>query len=199
MTNTFCTTTCVASKNYGGYPSTGDNPYFGNPTNRGTILGGGTIKSTYAVWNTPTMASMGSKEFTNYSWPVTGGGEIGCYNCITGAVTPFPKLGQFMMVKYTTKIAGSTNNALLFGGSAKNAASGLHPYPKSFVTLLIGGAIRSGDWNIFSGVFTPALSGATTTYAVDSGANPTYQIPGMLVYNFGTRVPHTSNYQRRTD
>lgn len=123
--------------------------------------------------------------------------------------------GDQVIMKYTTDIAGVSNNVLLFGASdSANKAKSINQVA-SIDTKLYKTAIRNGAWDIYNGVFSPAVSvvnsgawnveagvdNSTTLVAsgTDNAANPTQDVPGELVYTYGSGgQPTTDEYKPRT-
>ena len=122
--------------------------------------------------------------------------------------------GDQVIVKVTSDIAGAANNALLFGSS--DSANKYQNNQAAVVEVkLYKTAIRNGDWNPTTAPWggTPvsvAQSGAwnvsagvdnsTTLIAsgTDDAANPTQDVPGELVYHYGSGSdPTTDQYEAR--
>tara|TARA_R100000353_G_C6430277_1_gene175704 strand:+ start:26 stop:640 length:615 start_codon:yes stop_codon:yes gene_type:complete len=130
---------------------------------------------------------------------------------ITGAnmTAPFPQNADQVITKATTEIAGITNNALLFGASdsaqdpsIKQAAvvevklyktairnGEFNPVTAQFDTEPVAVAV-SGAFNIGAGVDNSATLVASGT---DNAANPTQDVPGELVYNYGSGADPTQD------
>jgi hypothetical protein len=122
--------------------------------------------------------------------------------------------GDQVIVKVTSDIAGAANNTLLFGAS--DSANKYQNNQAAVVEVkLYKTAIRNGDWNPTTAPWggTPvsvAQSGAwnvsagvdnsTTLIAsgTDDAANPTQDVPGELVYHYGSGSdPTTDQYEAR--
>ena len=122
--------------------------------------------------------------------------------------------GDQVIRKVTNDIAGASNTVLLTGGSnsanrpfsiKQVAAASSHQYKT---------AVRTGGWQEYSGVFSPAVkvvssgfwSQATDTdtssviksSGVDNAANPTKTVPGELVYRQGGKLPKQDDYKAKT-
>lgn len=111
--------------------------------------------------------------------------------------------GDQVIVKSTTDIAGVSNTVLLGGDSnSANAPNSEHQAAVIEVTLYKT-AVRQGQWNPVSGVFDTeplgvaqtgawnieaSVDNATTLVAsgTDDAANPTQDVPGELVYHYGS-------------
>ena len=59
-------------------------------------------------------------------------------------------------------------------------------------------AIRAGQWNIYTGQFSPAPTVAVDSLATDSAATPTRSAPGDLVYKTGKPNPVVDAYKAKT-
>jgi hypothetical protein len=55
-------------------------------------------------------------------------------------------------------------------------------------------SIRNGNWNAFSGAFSPAITGGLTDFGIDEAANPSRGTPGELAYMDGSPNPTTDEY-----
>ena len=136
----------------------------------------------------------------------------------TGVLAPalgstFNNQPSQIITKYTTSIAGLTNytQAVRSAGS-----SGIFSIQQLDVMESINykTSIVSGNWNIFSGAFSPALLvqdlGAWDIAAsaddssnlrgnqTDTAANPTPAIPGRLTFLYGNPTPSGALYSPRT-
>ena len=68
-----------------------------------------------------------------------------------------------------------------------------------------GTAFRSGEFNLFTGEYDPALSGVNTLFAnavngetpIDQAAHPTRSVPGELTFNLGTAKPSGVDYEAK--
>jgi len=95
--------------------------------------------------------------------------------------------------------ATMTEEAYIMRGFAQSAAGGQYTYTgfgndfgirrsihklEFMRTNRVATAIRAGFWDIFAGVFTtaPTVANDEPTMGQDDAANPTYAIPGELVY-----------------
>ena len=119
-----------------------------------------------------------------------------------------------IITKYTTSIAGLADytQAIRSAGS-----SGIFSINQLDVmeSLNYKTSIVSGNWNIFSGTFSPALlvqdlgawdiaastddSSSLRSNATDTAANPTPAIPGRLTYMYGAIAPSGATYSPRTN
>lgn len=101
-------------------------------------------------------------------------------------------------MRYTTRIAGVTNNVLRSGADVPSLNRGIHKLEvlrtRKFTT-----AIRANKYNRFTGQFESGYPTVTVdTLATDSAATPTRAVPGVLVYKLGQPVPVTNNYKAIT-
>jgi len=66
-------------------------------------------------------------------------------------------------------------------------------------------AFRSGEFNLFTGEYSPALSGVNTLFAnavngetpINQAAHPTRSVPGELTFNLGTAKPSGVDYEAK--
>ena len=129
---------------------------------------------------------------------VTGANSAGFFNS-----------GEQVIVKATTDIAGVGNSGLLYGAS-DSASSPPINQAATIEVRLYKTAIRNGEWNPVTAQFdteplTVAQSGgwnlgvgvdnSTTLVAsgTDNAANPTQDVPGELVYNYGSGADPTQD------
>ena len=121
--------------------------------------------------------------------------------------------GDQVIRRITSDIAGVSNTTLLSGGS--NSAN--RPFSikqKAIIrTKFYKTAVRTGGWQEFSGVFSPAVtvtesggwdivrdsdeSANLKTYTTDDAANPTAAVPGEMVYRDGSPTPNQDEYQAK--
>ena len=117
--------------------------------------------------------------------------------------------GDQVIVKVTTDIAGVGNSGLRYGASNSAASPAINQAAEIEVKLYKT-AIRNGDWNPTTAPWggtpvTVAQSGgwnlgvgvdnSTTLVAsgTDNAANPTQDVPGELVYNYGSGADPTQD------
>lgn len=110
--------------------------------------------------------------------------------------------GDQVIVKSTTDIAGVGNSGMLFGASNSADSPSINQAAQIEVKLYKT-AIRNGEWNPVTAQFdteplTVAVSGGwnlgvgvdnsatLVTSGTDNAANPTQDVPGELVYNYGS-------------
>jgi len=128
---------------------------------------------------------------------------------VDGAVAGTFNGGDQVMIKATTDIAGVSNNVLLWGASDSAQSPPINQAAVIEVKLYKT-AIRNGEWNPVTAQFdteplTVAQSGgwnlgvgvdnSTTLVAsgTDNAANPTQDVPGELVYNYGSGADPTQD------
>lgn len=110
--------------------------------------------------------------------------------------------------RVTATVAGgvATNPAsfLTSGASHTNGRTSIHKI-QSIGTSDIGTRIRAGDWNIYSGEFTTALTAGTLNFHaidgganVDNAANVSRSAPGELTYRDGSALPVNDDYPEKT-
>lgn len=123
--------------------------------------------------------------------------------------------GDQVIVLVTNDLGGLGFSGLLGGASnSANKASSINAI-EQIDTKLYKTAIRNGAWNVYSGVFSPAVSVVNSggwsisdnadvsvdlaTSGVDNAASPTQDVPGELVYHYGSGAdPVTDEYEART-
>jgi hypothetical protein len=130
-------------------------------------------------------------------------------------VSSFNNLGSGVIVRVTDKIAGASNTTLL-GGDSNSAANPPIHQVDVIETKLYKTAVRNGQWNPVNGAFSPAVSvvesgGWNISAGVDNSsdligsgtddaANPTQDVPGELVYNYGSGAdPTQDEYEAKTN
>lgn len=104
--------------------------------------------------------------------------------------------------RLSTVLAGVSNTVLRNGANVPSLTRSIAKQEKQR-TPLITTAIRNGDWNIYSGVYSPALSGQLDKSFGDSlyndkAAIPTRSAPGRLIYKGGALNPVTGGYAAKT-
>ena len=124
--------------------------------------------------------------------------------------------GDQVIVKVTTDIAGVGNSGLRYGASNSAASPAINQAAEIEVKLYKT-AIRNGDWNPTTAPWggtpvTVAQSGAwniadgvdnaatLVASGTDDAANPTQDVPGELVYNYGSGAdPTQDEYEAKTN
>ncbi len=101
--------------------------------------------------------------------------------------------------KNTTRPLGEKlSDPLKSGGTpAGSVTRSIHKL-ETLRTRRLTTAIRAGQWNIFTGQFSPAPTVAVDTLATDSAATPTRTAPGDLVYKTGKPNPVVDAYKAKT-
>lgn len=134
---------------------------------------------------------------------------------ITGVVGTFNG-GDRVIMRVTSDIAGVGNSGLFHGSSNSANVSNSINQVAVVESRLYKTAVRNGQWNAVSGVFSPAISvvnsgawdieaGVDVSSTVkasgsDDAANPTQDVPGELVYNYGSgNNPTQDEYKPRTN
>lgn len=131
--------------------------------------------------------------------------------------------GQFnrglqVVVRSQTTIAGLANTTLL-GGDSNSASNAYTPLQLAKQReYFYGTSVRRGDWNVFSGVFSPAVTAAYSgawdidaqgigvdnaptlrASGTDFAANPTQGTPGRLTYLVGNPIPTNDVYNSKSN
>lgn len=104
--------------------------------------------------------------------------------------------------RLTTVLAGVSNTVLRSGANTPSLFRSVHKQEKQR-TVLITTAIRAGAWNIYSGVYSPALSGQLDKSFGDSlyndkAASPSRTATGRLTYKGGKLDPVVTGYANKT-
>ena len=177
----------------------------GIDNDQGNIRAGGTIGESDKF----SSSSLGEQQRFVILSSGAGGATI-----VNGAGT-FNQYDQFQdIVKVTTTLFGVANNALLFGNS--DSANISHSINQKAIirSLDYKTSVVAGNWNSFSGAFSPALSttiaggfnviggveqgGTLVPDKTDKAANPSAAEPGHLAYLAGAKIPTTGLYARRS-
>ena len=181
-----------------GYPSGVDN-------DQGNLRAAGTIAET-SRW---TSSPLGEEErYVLISSGVNNTGVIG-----PSTLSTFNNQPGEVIVKYTTELAGVTDLTNTLMGPSTSGVYSIQQVD-TIRTLNYKTSIVSGNWNIFSGVFDPALlsfqSGGWDIAAgvddsanlrgnkTDVAANPTQAAPGRLTFLYGNPTPSGKNYAARS-
>ena len=190
------------------YNSFVDGSPSGVDNDQGNIRAGGTIDES----NKFTSSALG--EETRFVILSSGaGGTTGVIAPST--VTTFNQYSQLDdILKVTTTLAGVSNNAILFGSSDSANGPAINQLAVAR-TLQYKTAIVAGNWNSFSGAFSPALTstvgggwsivdsaeqgGTLIADKTDKAANPSAAEPGQLAYMVGNPIPTTGFYARKTN
>ena len=100
--------------------------------------------------------------------------------------------------RVTTSLSGVANSYLRSGAAVPGLVRSIHKL-EILRTRRLTTAIRAGNWNIYTGAFSPAPTVAEDTLATDQAATPTRSVPGELVYKTGAPVPVQDNYKAKTN
>lgn len=179
-----------------GYPKAVDN-------DQGNIRAGGTID-----------------ESNKFSSSAMGEGNpidtisSGVNNQAINAAGTFNNQPSQDIMKVTTTIAGLSNDSILFGASDSSNGNSINQrrYIRSLDYKV---SVVAGNWNAFSGAFSPVLSttlaggwniigggdqaGTLASDKTDKAANPSAAEPGHLAYMAGSPIPTTGLYSRKTN
>ncbi len=137
---------------------------------------------------------------------VVEGASTGCQKALS-AGTFRGDNAEVIAKRVTDTLAASVSNTQLLSGAAvPGNRRSVHKYPATFATRLLTTAIRAGQWNIFTGVFTvaPTVTSADAFKNIDGGgvldkaANPTRTEPGRLVFKTGKPAPNEQVYSTKT-
>ena len=182
-----------------GFPSGVDN-------DQGNIRAGGTIAETL-LW---TSSSLGEEDrYVLLSSGVNNTGVIG-----PSVLSTFNNQPGQVIVKYTTEIAGVDDLSMMIRAASSSGVKSINQLAV-MESIDYKTSVVAGNWNIFSGAFTPALSvteaGAWNVIGgvdqssdmignqTDKAANPTPAAPGHLAYMAGNLgLPTTGTYSART-
>jgi len=124
--------------------------------------------------------------------PYTASGTAGTYRKTTGSIRTI----QSVIRGVTTSLAGISNTTMQSPASNYGRNS-IHKVI-TVRTNKVATAIRAGYWNFYSGTWStqPSLSEDSTDFGTDDAANPSYAVPGELVYLTPSVV--TENYDAKT-
>ena len=189
-------TTTPVTGAYGpnGYPQYVDN-------NHGNIRDGGTISDS-TLWSSSALG-----EGNPITTIISGVGPV------EGAVPGTFNSGVQVLMGYTSDIAG-TANTVLQGADTNSANAAYTPLQLAVLrSFYYKTSVRAGAWNIFSGVFDPAVvteylgawnisagvdnSQTLRASGTDVAANPTQDAPGRLTYQDGNPDPVNKSYPAR--
>jgi len=109
-----------------------------------------------------------------------------------------------VMRRVTTTVAnGVSAPADLLSGSSDINRRKFHSVESQQYSN-IGSGIRAGNWNIVSGVFSPALVATSGDFhsadgggTIDEAVNVSRSAPGQLVYKTGAKVPVLDDYEAK--
>lgn len=110
----------------------------------------------------------------------------------------FAKLHRIVARRVSTSLAGVENNVLLSGAAVPGLVRSIHKL-EVLRTQKYSTAFRAGQFNLYTGKYSPAPTVTTDSLATDNAASPTRSIPGQLVFKLGGKVPVTTNYKPKTN
>lgn len=118
--------------------------------------------------------------------------------------------------RVTTQINGSNNNVLLSGAAQPSLIESIHQIKicgmgcySGVRTTKLTSAIRSGNFNMYTGKFNPGypqhsddlfpgIDAGSGTPTWDNAASPTRSVPGELTYKYGAPVAVNTTYKPKT-
>ena len=185
-----------------GYPSGVDN-------NGGNIRAGGTVPGDGTLTGLVSTNALGEG---NPIITIVSGADLGTVKGITAGT--FNLGNKQVLERVTTTIASIANTSLLHGSSdSANNGTGVLGNKAQQRQFFYKTAVRNGGWNIFSGVFSPAVtssysgvwnisagvdnSATMRTSGTDVAAYPTQDVPGRLTFMYGNPTPSGSLYNPR--
>ena len=107
--------------------------------------------------------------------------------------------------RITTSLATVANTAIFGGASVPGLTTGIH-YIESIITRRQSTSFRNGDFNYFTGQYSPAPTVATDTFHsaivgssyIDVEAHAGRSMPGGYAFKSGSIVPVMGNYPVKT-
>lgn len=100
--------------------------------------------------------------------------------------------GEYLIRGYSSKVNGSTNNAIKFPASDKGIRRPIHLLERSR-------RLHETAWDYVTGDVTKGgNAGDLVSYSSDDAARPTMAVPGALIYKTGKLTPVTDSYKPRT-
>lgn len=118
--------------------------------------------------------------------------------------------GSYIIRRVTTTIAGvASQNTLRSGGSHfGDEKHSIHKVESSMRHTAVATAIRDGNWNVFSGVYSPAADATNTSIGDSSGntvtngsadheANASRTNQGEFTYMASAAIPATGQYSAK--
>jgi hypothetical protein len=102
-------------------------------------------------------------------------------------------------MRYTSTLAGVSNNALRSGADVPSLTRSIHKH-EVFRTTKTASGIRANKYNRYTGQWDGGYPQVVTdTPGTDTAANPSRTSPGQLVYKLGQPVPILNNdYKAKT-
>ena len=89
--------------------------------------------------------------------------------------------------RVNTTIGGISNTILQAGASVPSQRDAIHQ-TSGIVISNRTTAIRGGQWNAYSGVFSPLVTGLSPDFGNDNAANPSRTTPGEFAYRLGSGI-----------
>lgn len=109
--------------------------------------------------------------------------------------------------RLTSSLSGVNNSVLLSGALVPSLVTTINrSRVKNNGGTLVDGvrtrkqstSFRAGQFNLYTGVYSPAPTVAADTYVTDAAATPTRSVPGQLIFRTGAKVPVTKDYSAKT-
>jgi hypothetical protein len=102
------------------------------------------------------------------------------------------------VAKRTSTTLASVSKPVLQSGALVPANLRMLHKRESYKVRQIATAIRSGEWNIYTGSWGTPPNSTTENPGIDNAANVSRSSPGQLVYRSGARLPVRDNYKVKT-
>jgi hypothetical protein len=110
----------------------------------------------------------------------------------------FGKLHDIVAKRISISLAGTlSNEALLSGAGVPSLVRSIHKL-ETLRSYRQSTAFRAGNFNLFTGKYSPTPTVAVDSLSADSAATPTRAVPGTLVFKGGALVPVSKNYKAKT-
>lgn len=98
--------------------------------------------------------------------------------------------------RVNTTIGGIANTVLEAGAAVPSQRDAIHQ-TSGIVISNRTTAIRSGQWNAYSGQFSPAVTGLSPDFGNDNAANPSRTTPGEFAYRDGSPLAIQDEYSAK--
>ena len=129
--------------------------------------------------------------------PYVASATAGSYSLVAGRFASMTA-GVYLIRGYSLVVAAGQVTMKTYGhqGTRRSIHKLEHMYSR-----LVATAIRAGYWNVFTGTFStdPTVQDDASTWGSDNAANPTYAIPGELVYRTSGQQDGATGYGVTTD
>lgn len=176
----------------------------GKKNNNGTVLNGGNVSSTGPLSNNLTLGKSAYSIQYGSRVPPANNPRVGTAPApISGGTYAVMADGKYIARYISGNVIAGVSNTVLRGPASDYSRRPINKSEKARRYNIIswdyvtGAATKGGSAGASYNMVDPLVPGGSTA-SFDSAANPTFSVPGELVYMYGSVLPKQDDYKPRT-